>query len=135
MEIIFLTLYRFFNSRRFLFVASVLLVVLVALYYASKITLEEDISKSMPGENDQIALVINNSRLTNKLIIPVFLRDTTAEPDPDKLVAFANQLTDSLKGSNFSSYLATSSFSVSDTTVEDMMALFYDNIPLFLTEG
>jgi hypothetical protein len=95
MEVIFLTLYRFFNSRRFLFLAFVILVVLVALYYASKMNLEEDISKTMPGENDQIALVINNSRLTNKLIIPVFLRDTTAEPDPGKLIAFANQLTDS----------------------------------------
>ena len=56
MEVIFLSLYRFFNSRRFLFLAFVVLVVLVGLYYASKMNLEEDISKSMPGENDQIAL-------------------------------------------------------------------------------
>ena len=102
---------------------------MVGLYYASKMNLEEDISKSMPGENDQISLVINNSRLTNKLVITVFLRDTTAEPDPEKLVAFANQLTDSLKRPNFSSCLATSSFSFSDTAMESMMALFYDNIP------
>ncbi len=134
MEVVFLSLYRFFNSRRFLFLAFVVLVFLAGLYYASNIHLEEDISKSMPGENDQIALVINNSKLTNKLIIPVFLRDTTAEPDPEKLVAFANQLTDSLRGPDFSSFLASSSFSVSDTTVENMMALFYDNMPLFLTE-
>ncbi len=134
MEVILLALYRFFNSRRFLFFAFVGLVVLIALYFASKITLEEDISKSMPGDNDQIALVINNSKLTNKLIIPVFLRDTLAEPDPDKLIAFANQLTDSLRGPGFSSFLASSAFSVSDTAVENMMALFYDNIPLFLTE-
>ncbi len=135
MEVIFLTLYRFFKSRRILFFAFVLLVVLVALYFAGRLKLEEDISRSMPGENDQIAMVINNSKLTNKLIIPVFLRDTTARPDPDKLVAFANQLTDSLKNTDLSSWLGTSSLAVSDTAVEDMMALFYDNIPLFLTEG
>jgi 1-acyl-sn-glycerol-3-phosphate acyltransferase len=134
MEVIFLTLYRFFNSRRSLFFAFVLLVVLTGLYFASKMHLEEDISKSMPGKNDQIALVINHSRLTNKLIIPVFLRDTSSEPDPDKLIAFADRLTDSLRSVNFSSFLATSAFSVSDTTVEEMMALFYENIPLFLTE-
>ncbi len=134
MEVIFLTLYRFFNSRRSLFLAFVAVVVLVGIYLASQLNLEEDISKSMPGENDQIALVINNSRLTNKLIIPVFLRDTAAAADPDKLVAFANRLTDSLRGPDISSFLATSSFSVSDTTVENMMSLFYENIPLFLSE-
>jgi uncharacterized protein len=135
MEVIFLTLYRFFNSRRLLFLAFVLVVVLVALYYASKMNLEEDISKSLQGQNDQIALVINHSRLTNKLIIPVFLQDTAAEPDPDRLIAFASQLTDSLKNSGISSFLATANFSVTDTTMEDMMALFYENIPVFLTEG
>ncbi len=134
MEVIFLTLYRFFNSKRLLFFVFVLLVVLTGIYFASRMTLEEDISKSMPGENDEIALVINHSRLTNKLIIPVFLRDTTAKPDPDRLVAFANRLTDSLKNAEFASFLATSAFSVSDTAIEDMMALFYENIPLFLTD-
>jgi len=111
-----------------------MLLILIGIYFASKLDLEEDISRSMPGENDQIALVINNSRLTNKLIIPVFWRDTTAEPDPEKLIAFANRLSDSLRTPKFSSYLATSTFSVSDTAVEQMMGLFYDNIPLFLTE-
>ena len=65
MEVIFIALYRYFSSRRFLFIVLVLGFVLVALYFASGIKLEEDISKSMPGENDQIALVINNFEFLN----------------------------------------------------------------------
>ena len=135
MEGIFLTLYRIFSRKQRLFFSVFIIAGFVAAYFASGITFEEDISKSMPGENDQVALIINHSRLTNKLIIHVFLRDTTKAAEPEKLVAFADELTDSLKSSTFIPYLEQSAFKVNDSVVENLMGLFYENIPLFLMES
>jgi uncharacterized protein len=134
MEGIFLSLYKFFRRRRIVFLSILFLCGFFAAYYASRIALVEDISGSIPGENDQIAFVINHSRLTNKIIIPVFLRDTSKTPEPEKLIAFADDLTDSLRNRSFSPYLESSILKVNDTLIENIMGLFYENIPLFLEE-
>jgi len=135
MEGLFLLLYKFFKVRRFTFFSLIIAGGIFAVYFASRITLEENISKSIPGENDEIAMIINHSRLTNKLIIPVFMKDTAGMADPDRLVAFAEELTDSLSGNAFKPYLESTSLRVRDTQVEGVMELFYENVPLFLTES
>jgi len=135
MEGLFLFLYNLFSGRRFVFFVTVIAGGIIAAYFATRITLEEDIAQSVPGENDQVAYLIDHSRLTNKLIIPVFLRDTSVLPDPGKLVSFADELTDSLKGRNFEPFIDPSSMKVNDSLVDKMIALFYENLPLFLTEN
>jgi uncharacterized protein len=134
MEGIFLSLYKFFRRRRIVFLTILLLGGFFAAYFASKITLVEDISGSIRGENDQMAFIINHSRLTNKIIIPVFLRDTAKPAEPEKLIAIADGLIDSLRSKSFSPYLEPSFLKVNDTLFENIMELFYENLPLFLEE-
>jgi 1-acyl-sn-glycerol-3-phosphate acyltransferase len=131
----FLLLYRFFSKNRIIFFSLIIIGGFITAYLASRITLEEDISKAVPGENDKIARIINNSRLTNKLIINIFLSDTSKAADPDKLIAFSDELTDSLRNRNFGPYIDQSTIKISDSLVENMMGFFYENIPLFLSEN
>jgi 1-acyl-sn-glycerol-3-phosphate acyltransferase len=135
MQSFFLLLYRSFNKKRILFFSMVIIGGFIAAYLASRITLEEDISKSMPGESDKISLVINNSRLTNKIILNIFLNDTTKAADLDKLITFSDELVDSLRNRNFSRYIDQSTLKISDSLIDNMMEFFYENIPLFLTEN
>ena len=134
MEGLFLTFYKFFRNRRFLFTTLVIIVVLVAIFLDSRIILEEDISKTLPGENDKTSMVLKNSKFTNKLILNLFLSDSLEPADPDKLIAFSGEFIDSLKNKNFSRFLAQTTFRINDTLAGDVVDLLYKNLPIFLNE-
>lgn len=124
----------YFRNRRILFAAILIIVVLVAIFLESKIILEEDISKTLPGENDKTSMILKNSRFSNKLILNIFLQDSATAADPDKLIAFSGELIDSLKNKNFSRFLAPTTFRINDSLTGDVVNLLYDNLPIFLTE-
>ncbi len=134
MQSFFLLLYRYFKNHRIVFFVLVLAGGIVSAIMASRITLEEDISKSMPGENDRINLIINNSKLTNKIILNIYLSDTTAGAQPDSLIAFTDELTDSLRNPDFTPFIDQAALKISDSVVENMMGFFYENVPIFLDE-
>jgi uncharacterized protein len=134
MKGLFLVFYTFFRNRRILFTVLVIIVALAAIYLDSKIILEEDISKTIPGENDKTSMVLKNSRFTNKLILNVFLSDSLEPADPDKLIAFSGELIDSLKNKKFSRFLAQTTFRFNDSLAGDVVNLLYKNLPIFLNE-
>lgn len=96
MESVFIALYQYFSRRRLIFLALIIVGGAVATYLATKIKLEEDISQSIPDENAQVALIINHSRLTNKIIVHLYSKDTIHTPDPETFTGFADDLSDSL---------------------------------------
>ena len=101
MEGLFQAFYTFFRNRRILFATLVIIVALAAIFLDSRIILEEDISKTLPGQNDKTSMILKNSRFANKLILNIFLPDSLKPADPDKLIAFSGELIDSLKNKNF----------------------------------
>jgi uncharacterized protein len=134
MERIFISLYRALSKHKLIFFTGVILAGIAVAYYASKIRFEEDISKSIPGENEQIISIVNNSRLTNKLIIRISSANSAEIVAPESLIAFADNLVDSLSSKTFSPFIEQFSFKVGENMMEDVMVLFYDNTPLFLEE-
>jgi 1-acyl-sn-glycerol-3-phosphate acyltransferase len=134
MEGIFITLYRYFRNRRLVFFSILILFGFTAAFIASRISFEEDISNSVPGDNEQTAFIINNSRLTNKIIVHISLQDTSQAADPGKLTDFADDLTDSLLNGRFTDFIDQSAFRTSDTLIENIMSLMVENLPLFLSE-
>ena len=135
MEGFFLFLYNFFRNRLLLFFSLVLISISIAAFLASRITLEEDISKAMPGENQNTSFIIKHSWFTNKIVINIYSSDTSQTSDPDKLISFADELVDSLRTKNFTSYIARATFKIDDSQVENVMNFFYENIPIFLDEN
>jgi uncharacterized protein len=134
MEGLFLAFYAFFRNRRFLFITFLIVIVFASVYLGSRIILEEDISKTLPGGNDKTSMILKNSRFTNKLILNVFLTDTLKPADPDKLIAFSGELIDSLKTKNLSRFLAQTTFRINDSLTENVVNLLYKNLPIFLTD-
>ena len=132
MESFFLLIYNFFKNRIFLFYSLVIVLLLVIAFLASRIKLEEDISKSVPGETDKASQILKNSKFTNKIIINIFYGDTLKITEPGPLIAFANELTDSLSNDNFKQFVNQSNFKVDNSLMEDVMNFFYDNLPVFL---
>ena len=135
MEGLFQAFYTFFRNRRILFATLVIIVALAAIFLDSRIILEEDISKTLPGENDKTSMILKNSRFANKLILNIFLPDSLKPADPDKLIAFSGELIDSLKNKNFSRFLAQTTFRINDSLAEDVVNFLYKDLPIFLTEN
>ena len=73
MEGLFLLLYDFFKNKRILFFAIVLTVGLIALFLASRIRFEEDITKMISGVDNkaEITQVIEQSGFLDKIIVTV----------------------------------------------------------------
>jgi predicted exporter/1-acyl-sn-glycerol-3-phosphate acyltransferase/2-polyprenyl-3-methyl-5-hydroxy-6-metoxy-1,4-benzoquinol methylase len=135
MELFFLSLYRLFSKRTGLFVIATAVFFAAAAYFAFRLTFEENISSSIPEESEQIARIVNESRLTNKIIIHIQAADTTEVPETGLLTGYAAELSDSLKNMSFDMYLDKHTLGISDSLVDEMMALLYAHTPVFLTDA
>lgn len=91
MGTIFVALYNFFEKNRKLYFFVLLGIFAFVGFFASRIHLEEDISKALPKDKkiEKLNEVFQNSKFLDKLAISVSLSDTSAQADPDSLVAFA----------------------------------------------
>jgi 1-acyl-sn-glycerol-3-phosphate acyltransferase len=134
MEAFFLFIYNFFRNRKFLFFTIILLSGIVLAFLATRIKLEEDISKSVSFENDKATLILNQSGFTNKVVLNISNSDTLKAPEPDKLISFAEELIESLERSEYNQFIKQATYKISDDFMEDVMSFFYENLPIFLEE-
>ncbi|MBE7638791.1 MMPL family transporter [Salegentibacter sp. BLCTC] len=131
MHTFFLKLYYFFRRQKAVGFFLLALFVGVNGYFASKITLEEDVTKLIPtGEKqDVLREVLEHTEFSDKLIIAV----SSEEKDPEELTRYANQLTDSLH-SQIPGYFTKIQGKVPEAGVLEVYDFVYQNLPLFLNE-
>ncbi len=135
MDKFFLFLFRLFRRKKILFPVVLIFILLVTAFLAFRTELEEDISKSVPGANSQTTHILNNSRYTNKIILNIFNADTLKAADPGLLIAFADELTDSLTAGGFTGFISNPGFRINESMMGDIMNFFYENLPVFLDES
>jgi predicted RND superfamily exporter protein/1-acyl-sn-glycerol-3-phosphate acyltransferase len=137
MEAVFLYLYHRFKKRRLRLFILVALVMAVAAFLASRIRLEEDITKMISGGDTRgvISQVVEQSKFLDKIIIGISSSDTARPLTPDELIAVGDQLADSLQSSVFSRYVNGLTYKVSDTIVEALFNIVFENLPIFLEES
>ena len=94
MTTIFLSLYDFFLRRRLLFWSLFLATLGLLGFGASRITLEEDITKFFPDDErvERLNYVFQNSKFVERIVVMVSVRDSSTAPEPDSLVNFAGSL-------------------------------------------
>ena len=99
MERLFLFLYDFFNKQRLIFIIFVVGISAASLYYASKIKLEEDITKFIPKDAkvDKVNKVFQNMKFKDKVIVNISLSDTNSKANPDQLILYANKFVEEIK--------------------------------------
>ncbi|MBZ9729635.1 MMPL family transporter [Salegentibacter sp. JZCK2] len=125
----FLKLYYFFRRQKAIGFLLLLLFVLGGGYFASKIQLEEDITKLIPSgeKQDVLRKVLNNTEFSDKLIIAV----SSEEKNPKKLTEYASQLIDSLN-KELPQYITKIQGEIPDEGILEVYDFVYQNLPLFL---
>ena len=133
MEKILLPIFNYFEKRRFVFYTSLLGCFLVFGFFASKIRLEEDISKILPDDKkiQKLNEVFQDSKFLDKLVIVVSKEDTTGDPEPDSLVAFADDLVVRLN-KNLKPYISNIQDKVDDALALEMFESIHQNLPVYL---
>ncbi len=126
-------IYQFFQKRKLVFLVLILATCGLLGYFASKIKLEEDITRFVPSDknSNSINSILDNLKSKDKLII-----HATAKSDYniDKLIAQSdsayNGLISCLKKEDYTDI----TFTLSDDRMQQVYDLFYQHLPLFLEE-
>ena len=137
MEAFFLYLYHVFKKRRIRLFLIVFFVAVIAAFLASRIEPEEDINRMISGGSSQgdLSRVVEQSKFLDKIILTVTSSDTSKPLAPDDLIKAGDQLADSLLSDTFAPYVKGLTYKVSDTAVETLFNIVYENLPLFLEES
>jgi uncharacterized protein len=136
MEVFFLFLYNVFKRKRLVLFILVALLTAAAAFLASRIRLEEDITRMISGGNAQSVMsqVVEQSKFLDKIVVTVTSADTVHPLSAEELILVGDQLADSLQSTAFSEFVAGLTYKVSDTLVENLFTIVYENLPLFLDQ-
>lgn len=127
----FLKLYYFFRRQNAFGFLLLIIFVLAGGYFASRIQLEEDITKLIPSGDKQKVLkkVLDNTQFSDKLIIAI----SSEEKNPDELIAYAETLTD-LLNKELPQYISKIQGKVPEEGILEVYDFVYQNLPLFLND-
>ncbi len=131
MRKLFTGIFDFFATRKpllyLLFAGTLALFVILAL----QVKFVEDISAIIPQDKKTAKLtsVFQNSKFADKLVVMVRLKDTT-QTDPDKLVAYADELAAELEKDT--TYIKQVNYKVEDDITFDLFATIQNHLPVFL---
>lgn len=103
-------------------------------FFASKLRLEEDITKVMPSDEkvEKLNFVFRNSKFLDRLVVTISSSDTNAQVNPEALMAVAEQLTDSINKKLKPGLVKDVSAKISDELMYEVYNTFYQNLPIFL---
>src|SRR5512147_2179913 len=107
MDVLFLYLYRIFQKKRLFLFLLIIFVTGIAGFLASRIKLEEDITRMISGGNssDVIGKVVEQSKFLEKIILSVSSSDTSSALSSDELISIGDELADTLNSNKFSKYI------------------------------
>lgn len=128
-------IYRYFQRNHTLLWITVVCAFAVTAWFASKIKLEENINKFIPKDKqvDEINFVLQNLKLTDKLVLTISNTDT-ASTETEGMMQAADRIADSLSTGKYTPLLNNVTCKVSDDLMQKVYGTFYEHLPLFLTE-
>ncbi len=135
MSKLFLFLYDFFGKRQPLLYGLTLTIFAGSLFFTSKIHFEEDITQFIPDDGAMATsnAVFRNIKVRDRLAVHLQLTDTTAVPQPDRLIGYCDSLTTRLSPL-VPEYVQEIVAHIPDDMMDEVYDLMYDNLPIFLQE-
>jgi len=135
MDTIFIRLYTFFQQRRSVFWFTLLMTLGGLGIGASRIELEEDISRFLPDDErmEKVNYVFQHSKFVERLVVMVSISDSSVAAQPDSLVAFADAWIAKAE-TELKPYLNRIDGEVDDARVMEMLDVVESHLPVFLTE-
>lgn len=124
-------IYRFFLQRKLFFVCVILILFGVLGYLASKIKLEEDITRFVPSDKNSASInsIIDNLKSKDKLVIHLYADDETKI---DSIVSISDSIYSQLTKKLFPTDYSEITYILSDDKMQQVYGIFYQNLPLFL---
>src|SRR6185369_10290693 len=131
----FLFLYDFFEKRKSIFWIVFVSIVVLLVGGASQIKKEEDITKFFTEEKkvENLNYVFQNSKFAEQLTVMVSMKDSASVPNPDSLVAIADQLIVRIE-SDLKPYITKITSRVDEEKVFKMINTVHDHLPVFLDD-
>jgi uncharacterized protein len=135
MEQPFLYIYRLLHRSKVLFWTIFISIIGFLLFGASRVTLEEDISRFFPDDKrvERLNFIFENSRLSDRLVMMVSVKDSATVAQPDSLVAFADSLAGSIR-ETLSPQIRKISARVDDSGTIGILNSVIDHLPVYMTE-
>jgi 1-acyl-sn-glycerol-3-phosphate acyltransferase len=135
MTTIFLRLYDFFRKRRVVFWGVFVVLIIMLGAGASRIQLEEDITKFFPDDPrvENLQDVFKHSKFVERLVIMVSSRDSTIT-SPDSLVVATDELIAQLE-TGLHSHVRNISGKVGDDRIIEFFKIVKSHLPIFLDDA
>lgn len=125
--------YLFFSKRKLFFTIFTIAICGVLGFYATKIQLDEDITRFVPKDKTtgNINSILDNLKSKDKLV--VHLSSDNAD-EIEKLAEKADVVYDSIVTRVDRKNYSTITYKVSDNTMQSVYEIFYNNLPFFLDD-
>lgn len=126
-------LYVFFQKRKLLFIVLILSLCGVLGFFASRIRLEEDITRFVPSDKNtsSINTILDNLKSKDKLVIHLSAADSTKiDQMADCADSIYGQITAKLGPGDYHDI----TYKISDDRMQQVYELFYKHLPIFLEE-
>lgn len=131
---LFLALYDFFQNRKSFFWPVFVGIILLLAVGASRIRLEENITKFFPDDArvERLNYVFQNSKFVERLVIMVSAGDSIA-PEPDSLIVVAEELA-SRVGNELQPYVKKIMQRVEEERIGEFIDVIQEHLPVFLND-
>lgn len=126
-------LYLFFSRRKLIFTLIIITVCGILGFYASKIKLEEDISRFVPQDKNTSDMnsILQNLKSKDKLVVHFY----SDSPDHvQQLIEQADRLNDSVVKRISSTDYNGITYKLSENDMQSIYDLFFHNLPFFLED-
>lgn len=135
MEGLFITLYRFFKTHRTIFWSLLVLVLAGLSWMASRITLEEDITRFFPDDKRvrKLNYIFQHSPMAERVVVMVSVKDSSRFVPVDSLSAVADRTTQQMTR-DLASFNAKVTGKIDDTKILSFFDMALEELPVFLTE-
>lgn len=126
-------IYNFFQKRKFIFLILVLGILGTLGFFASKIKLEEDITRFVPSDKNSQSInsILENLKSKDKLIVHT---SSSNGEQIDKLIEQSDSVFSGLTQRLTKEDYTDITYTLSDDRMQQVYDLFYHNLPLFLEE-
>jgi len=134
MHLFFTFLYKTLKQKKILFFCLFACILFFVSFFASKIKLEEDITKMMPTDAkvERLNTILKTSSFLDKIVITIKAKEEN-NSDETILTNYADTLYKQLSKID-TSYIKEITYKVNDDVMYNVYNVFIDNLPVFLLE-
>lgn len=136
MEFLFVALYRFLKKHRPVFWGLFVVAFVVLGITASRVQFEEDITQFFPNDKrvEKLNYIFQHSKLAERLVMMVSVRDSSVAADADSLVTYADVSIEKIE-ENLAPYVKEIQGRVDEEKITEVMEVMRRYLPVFLDEN